>query len=199
MIIFLLLATLYSSTTFALAIDQKLQATILDVSNTKKTILINRGAEDKLALKDFAKISDTQTGLFARATLVKLAPHRSIWSIYKIYHEKLIFKGKQATFKIIAPVPLTSDKTRALKPKDEYIEPSSTSEDFIGTPKSPNQKRDNLLAPRNPHQLATYFDKLEKIHTSGKDPNEDWSNLDIPDEHPTRYDNIDFSELDKFL
>lgn len=98
----------------ALDIDEKLTFRILQTSDTKKTILINRGLEDGLVVGDHAKFFIT-TGVFARAVVIRATPARSVWSIYRIVRPNEIHADKIANLKISSPVKLTSDRTKSLQ------------------------------------------------------------------------------------
>ena len=56
---------LFSSTLFALEVDEKLTLRFLRASSSKKTILINRGLEDGFAEGDHAKFY-IDSGVIAR-------------------------------------------------------------------------------------------------------------------------------------
>lgn len=97
-----------STLVWALAIDEKLPLRILKTSETKKTVLINRGIEDGLVVGDHAKFFLT-TGVVARGVLVKASPSRSVWSMYRLVTEKDIQADKVMNLKISTPVKLTKD------------------------------------------------------------------------------------------
>ncbi len=116
--ILLLSAILGSSMTHALEIDEKLTLRFLKVSNSKKTILINRGAEDGLAVGDHAKFFIT-SGVIARGVVEKVSPSRSIWSLYRVVDPAEITDNKVLNLKIASPVKITEDPSKSLK--DEPI------------------------------------------------------------------------------
>ncbi len=101
------------STASALEIDEKLTLRILKTSNTKKTILINRGLEDGLVVGDHAKFFLT-TGVIARGVVVKASPTRSIWSFYRIIDPDSVVTEKVMNLKISTPLKLTEDSSKAL-------------------------------------------------------------------------------------
>ncbi len=110
-VIFLL--SLVSAPILALDIDSTFLARFLGFSNSKRTALINQGTEIGLKTGDHAKIS-LPGGMVARAMLVKLAPNRSVWSIYRFVDKgKLVLQGV-ATFKISSAVKLTTDESKHL-------------------------------------------------------------------------------------
>ncbi|MCY4524931.1 MAG: hypothetical protein OXB84_09335 [Halobacteriovoraceae bacterium] len=102
-----------------LEIDEKLTLRILDISDTKKTILINRGLEDGLVVGNHAKFYLT-TGVIARAVAVKASPARSIWTIYRVVDSKQMAKDKVMNLKISSAVKLTKDPTKSINP-DETV------------------------------------------------------------------------------
>ncbi|WP_417334980.1 hypothetical protein [Halobacteriovorax marinus] len=116
---FLAIFTLFilSINSIALEIDEKLTIRILGLSDTKKTLLTNRGIEDGLVVGDHAKFFLT-TGVIARAVVIKASPGRSIWSVYRIIDSDKITKDKVVNIKIASPVKLTEDPTRAIKSDD---------------------------------------------------------------------------------
>ena len=98
----------------ALEIDEKLTLRFLKVSNSKKTILINRGAEDGLAVGDHAKFFIT-SGVIARGVVEKVSPSRSIWSLYRVVEPTEVVDGKVLNLKISSPVKLTEDPSKSMK------------------------------------------------------------------------------------
>jgi hypothetical protein len=112
---FLIATIVFSATiTHALEMDEKLTLRFLKVSNSKKTILINRGAEDGLAVGDHAKFFIT-SGVIARGVVEKLSPSRSIWSLYRVVDPAEITDGKVLNLKIASPVKITEDPSKSLK------------------------------------------------------------------------------------
>lgn len=97
----------------ALDIDEKLTLRFLKVSNTKKTVLINRGAEDGLVVGDHAKFFIT-SGIVARGVVEKVSPSRSIWSLYRIVAPEEITDNKVLNLKIASPVKITNDPTKSM-------------------------------------------------------------------------------------
>lgn len=107
-------AFLWLSCAGALEIDEKLTLRILKTSNTKKTVLINRGLEDGLVVGDHAKFFLT-TGVIARGVVVKASPTRSIWSFYRIIDTDAVVPEKVLNLKISTPLKITEDASRALR------------------------------------------------------------------------------------
>jgi hypothetical protein len=104
---------------WALDLDEKLTMRFLRVSNSKKTVLVNRGTEDGLVVGDHAKFFITQ-GVIARGVVVKASPSRTIWSIYRIVDPNEVSEGKVLNLKISTPVKLTDDPSKSMK--DEGVE-----------------------------------------------------------------------------
>lgn len=98
---------------YALEIDEKLTGRILKVSQSKKTILINRGIEDGLAEGDHAKFY-LSVGVVARGVVVKSSPTRSVWSVYRLVNHDYIKEDQVVNLKIAAPVKITKDESRML-------------------------------------------------------------------------------------
>jgi len=99
---------------FGLEIDEKLTLRFLKVSNTKKTVLINRGSEDGLVVGDHAKFFITE-GVVARGVIEKVSPSRSIWSLYRIVAPDEILDNKVMNLKIATPVKITTDSSKSFK------------------------------------------------------------------------------------
>ncbi len=126
LLIILFNGILIGSNSYALEIDEKLTLRILKVSETKKTILINRGIEDGLNVGDHAKFFLT-TGVIARGVVVKVSPVRSVWSIYRLVSPENITQDRVLNLKISSAVKVTDDPTKALNtnPDDEEIDPAT--------------------------------------------------------------------------
>ena len=99
----------------SLELDEKLTFRILKLSQSKKTLLLNRGTDDGLEIDDHAKFYLTSTGVVARAVVKKLSPTRSVWSIYRLVNESEIDGGRALQLKIVSGVKLTKDSTRMFK------------------------------------------------------------------------------------
>ncbi len=100
--------------THALEVDEKLTLRFLKVSNSKKTVLINRGSEDGLVVGNHAKFFIT-SGVIARGVVEKVSPSRSIWSLYRVVDAAEITDGKVLNLKIATPVKITDDPSKSLK------------------------------------------------------------------------------------
>jgi hypothetical protein len=117
-VLLVILTFLSLNSVHALEIDEKLTLRFLKVSNSKKTVLINRGAEDGLAVGDHAKFFIT-SGVIARGLVEKFSPSRSIWSLYRVVEPTEITDGKVLNLKIASPVKITDDPSKSMK--DEPI------------------------------------------------------------------------------
>ena len=113
--IFYLTAITFSTSAISLEIDEKLTTRMIEVSSTKKTVLLNRGLEDGLTVGDHAKIFLT-SGVIARAVVIKASPGRSIWSIYRLISPEQVVVDKVVNLKITAPLDITNDPSRTLYP-----------------------------------------------------------------------------------
>lgn len=141
-ILLVLVSVIATTTVFALEIDEKLTLRFLKVSNSKKTILINRGGEDGLVAGDHAKFFIT-TGVIARGVVEKVSPSRSIWSLYRVVDPAEITDGKVLNLKIASPVKITADPTKSMK--EEEIPAGSDSMSM--TDESASVKSDSETAP----------------------------------------------------
>jgi len=108
-----LLAVLLSFNAFSLEMDEKLTLRIVNTSQTKKTIVINRGIEDGLVKGDHAKFF-VSSGVIARGVAIKLSPTRSVWSIYRVVNTEFLKEEQVMRLKITPPVKITKDESRML-------------------------------------------------------------------------------------
>jgi hypothetical protein len=113
----IVLSALLTEHAMGLAVDEKLPLRILKVSDSKKTMLINRGVEDGLIVGDHARFFLT-TGVVARGILIKLSPTRSVWSLYRLSVPEEVAVEKVMNLKITPPVKLTNDPTKMLAEED---------------------------------------------------------------------------------
>jgi len=120
-LLFVLVMLLLSSSLWALQIDEKLTVRILKVSQTQKTMLLNRGLEDGLVVNDHAKFYLT-SGVIARAVVIKASPARSIWSIYSLTDKEAIATDKVVKLKISSPMVITEDESKTLSAKDGKVD-----------------------------------------------------------------------------
>ena len=110
-----IVAIIFSTHTMSLEIDEKLTTRIMEVSSTKKTILLNRGLEDGLIVGDHAKMFLT-SGVIARAVVVKASPRRTVWSVYRLVSPDKIVVDKVVNIKITSPLNITDDPSRTIHP-----------------------------------------------------------------------------------
>lgn len=115
--IFLMLLMFVPQMTYALEVDEKLTVRILKTSDSRKTILINRGTEDGLVEGDHARFMVT-AGIVARGMIVRVSPTRSVWSIYRLVNADYIVNDSVMTLKITPPVKVTKDDTQSLIRED---------------------------------------------------------------------------------
>lgn len=116
--VLLLISILFSFSVQALELDEKLTLRILRVSDSKKTILINRGIEDGLAEGDHAKFFVT-SGVVARGTVVKVSPTRSVWSVYRLVSPEYIKEDTVLNLKIASAVKVTDDESKMISKEPE--------------------------------------------------------------------------------
>lgn len=110
-------ATLFSLGLHALEIDEKLTLRVLKTSDSRKTVLVNRGKEDGLVKGDHAKFY-LSVGVVARGVAIKISPTRSVWSLYRLVNADYIRPDQVMKLKITAPVQITKDESRALVEDD---------------------------------------------------------------------------------
>lgn len=115
--IFLIVAFFMSRSVFALEIDEKLTVRILRTSETRKTVMLNRGTEDGLVEGDHAKFITT-AGIVARGVVVRVSPARSVWSLYRLVNADFIVNDAVMTVKMTPPVKITKDETKTLVRED---------------------------------------------------------------------------------
>lgn len=120
-ILFFLLIIL-SCSAFALEVDEKLTVRILKTTDSRKTVMINRGTEDGLVEGDHARFIVT-AGIVARGVLVNVSPTRSIWSIYRLVNADFIVNDAVMTIKITPPVKITKDESQTLVEEDTPTRP----------------------------------------------------------------------------
>jgi hypothetical protein len=116
-VFYFLLMGLFINNAFGLDVDEKLTMRIVKVSQTRKTILINRGLEDGLVKGDHAKFFLT-VGVVARGVMIKGSPTRSVWSIYRLVNTDYLRNDQVMNLKITAPVKITKDESRMLVKDD---------------------------------------------------------------------------------
>jgi len=113
-----ILVLLFSVQAFALEMDEKLTVRVLKTSETRKTILVNRGTEDGLVEGEHAKFYVT-AGVVARAALVRISPTRSVWTVYRLVNADLIVNDAVMTLRITPAVKMTQDESKTLVTEDQ--------------------------------------------------------------------------------
>ena len=180
----LILLFLFSFSSSALELDAKFIARILGVSDSKKTVLLNKGQESGLKVGEHAKIS-LPTGMIARAVCVKISPSRSVWSVYRFFAKKKIIAQIAVTVKIASPVELTSDETRHLGvwaekygKKSERIPEEEMSKEEV------QKKTDLKLSFIKSDKVISQYDDVDYTNLDDRgepkelDPDIDWTGLD---------------------
>lgn len=119
---FLFIFLFISSALHALEVDEKLTVRVLKSTDTRKTLMLNRGSEDGLVEGDHARFIVT-AGVVARGVLVKVSPTRSIWSIYRLVNADFIVNDAVMTIKITPPVKITKDETQTIVAEDTPSRP----------------------------------------------------------------------------
>lgn len=116
-LLFVLILSTLSSSAWALEIDEKLTLRVVKTSESKKTILINRGIEDGIAKGDHAKFF-LSVGVVARAVVIRVSPTRSVWSVYRLVNAAQIKDDQVMKLKITPAVKVTKDESRMLVTDD---------------------------------------------------------------------------------
>jgi hypothetical protein len=111
------LLLVFSQAALALEVDEKLTVRVIKTSETRKTLMLNRGTEDGVVEGDHAKFIVT-AGIVARGVCVKVSPTRSVWSIYRLVNADFIVNDSVMSIKITPPVKVTKDETQALVRED---------------------------------------------------------------------------------
>jgi len=105
----------------ALEIDEKLTVRVIGVSNSRKTILVNRGAEDGLNIGDHAKFF-VSVGVVSRGVIIKSAPTRTVWSVYRLVNKEFIREEQVLKLKITPAVRITKDESKMLVKDDSRVQ-----------------------------------------------------------------------------
>jgi hypothetical protein len=137
---------LFPILSFGLEVDEKLTIRLLKISESKKTVMVNRGTEDGIVEGDHAKFIVT-AGIVARSVCVKVSPTRSVWSIYRLVNADFILNDSVMTLKITPPVKITKDETQAIVQEDT---PSNVSGDpaNLGIPLADGAQDLNLASEK---------------------------------------------------
>lgn len=129
----LLLLLLLPSLALALEVDEKLTVRIVKISESKKTVMLNRGTEDGLVEGDHAKFIVT-AGIVARGVVVKVSPTRSVWSIYRLVNADFIANDSVMSIKMTPAVKITKDESQALVQEDTPTKVASGDAATLGIP-----------------------------------------------------------------
>jgi hypothetical protein len=201
-LIIFIISTTISSVGYALEVGEKLTIRLLKVSDSKRTVLLNRGLEDGVVVGDHAKLFLT-TGVIARAIVVKASPSRSIWSIYRKVVPPRLVAGEVMNIMITDPAKITEDSSKSLSedielPKDVIVvdgandlpetlniqEQNQLDEISEVPPPSSVRKRDaygkNILLPRSNFsidQLWALYGMLYFSHLSSEVSSETTTNI----------------------
>ncbi len=124
---------LFATPAFGLEVDEKLTVRILRTSESRKTVMLNRGTEDGLVEGDHAKFVVT-AGIVARAVCVKVSPARSVWSVYRLVNADFILTDAVLSIKITPAVKITKDDSKALVQEDLPTTPASGDGAPVGIP-----------------------------------------------------------------
>ncbi|MEC7277515.1 MAG: hypothetical protein VXV96_14445 [Bdellovibrionota bacterium] len=181
--------------------DTKFVARILGASDSKRTILVNRGKEHGLGVDQHAKIS-LPTGIIARAVTVKLSPSRSVWSVYRFFDMEKIEPQRVATFKIASPVRLTSDESKALGSLAQKV--TKKTEEIPVDPKFEKEQKKTARSILKSQKVTSQFDNIDytlleeddQIITNQKlDPELDWTGLNGKKDRKNFDASLDYSQL----
>ena len=129
---------------FALEIDEKLTLRVLRTSDSRKTILVNRGSEDGVAKGDHAKFY-LSTGVVARGVAIKSSPTRSVWSMYRLVNADFIRADQVMKLKATPAVKVTKDESRSLVDDDMVLVPKDPRELGIPLAKGADDLKGNEL------------------------------------------------------
>ena len=153
----------------ALEIDEKLTLRIVGVSDTRKTILVNRGSEDGLAKGDHAKFY-LSLGVVARGVCIKLSPGRSVWSMYRLVNADYIKKDEVMKLKITAPVKITKDESRTLVADDTASRLNTSDPRDLGIPLADGANdlkelpQNNNMASKGLSETEIYSTNLNELN-----------------------------------
>lgn len=167
---------------WALELDDKFLATIMGVSETKKTIMINKGREHGVKKDLHAKFS-LPSGVIARGIAVRVSPSRSIWSLYRLWKKDKIEKQISVLLKISEPVKLTSDESRSLgklaEKVDKKVDKINIEQDEFKKKQKAIKKSMFVKEKRTSVYSEEDFSSLEEsMKPKSLDKGIDWSALD---------------------
>jgi hypothetical protein len=190
---------LFSLSAQALENDKRLVVRLLGLSSSKKTILINRGREEGIKIGDHAKFSNPVNGYFARGTVSRVSPTRSVWSLYRIIKPEALVENTVVTLKAASPVKLTRDESKALGILARSFEKidDPTAEDKG----EENQLKDHLIQAvvrdSSAFKGVDYTELFENSAPEQKDANVDWRGVDGELDEIKSYEGIEFNSLNE--
>ncbi len=197
---FLLFLILSSQNFAALDIDSKFTARLLGVSDSKKTLLVNRGSEHGLGMDQHAKLS-LPNGVVARAVVVRIAPSRSVWSVYRFYAKESLTAKTVYTFKISSAIELTTDESKGIGALADKIE---VKKEAIPVEPEKEKEQDQIRKSIiNSEKVVSQYDNVDysKLNESGleekpkDDEDIDWSALNGKKDAENFDDQLDYSGL----
>lgn len=173
-----LIFILLSQKTFGLGIERELIFQILSTSSSKRTALFNKGEEDGLKVGDQAKLYNKKGQPFAYAVVRKVSPGRSLWSVFKILTTVPMHKGNVAKLKIIPPVKLSEDSSKLI-----LGEPTVSSGKLEKIPVVKEKSKSKITKSRYLQNIPSNknYSSLNDLLPEKRDPNIDWSRLDLDD------------------
>ncbi|MFZ9001984.1 MAG: hypothetical protein ACO20H_11820 [Bacteriovoracaceae bacterium] len=154
-----LIILLLSFEVLGLSIDEKLTLRILKVSDTQKTVLINRGAEDGLMVGDHAKLYVTQ-GIVARGVVMKTSPSRSVWSLYSISDADKVRSQSVLSLKITEEYKVSLDSSKMLSKDDR---PTGV---MVTGDMDDEMKEDMIALKREAPSSGKYYQNLDTSEDS---------------------------------
>jgi len=167
----LLFMMIFNVSVYSLEIDEKLTMRIIGTSETRKTILVNRGSEDGLIKGDHAKFY-LSLGVVARGVCIKASPARSVWSMYRLVNADYIKKDEVMKLKITAPVKITKDESRTLVADDTASNLNTNDPRDLGIPLADgaNDIDKNQMSPK---QNTMNMSEAEIYSTNLRDKNKE--------------------------
>jgi len=189
----------FSLSAFGLENDKRLIIRLLGISSSKKTILINKGREEGIKIGDHAKFSNPVNGYFARGTVSRVSPTRSVWSLYRIIKPEALVENTVVTLKAASPVKLTRDESKALgilaRSFEKVDDPTAQEKG------EENQLKDHLIQSvvrdSSAFKGVDYNMLFENSAPDPKDSNVDWRGVDGELDEVKTYEGIDFNTLNE--
>ena len=190
---------LFTLSVQALGGDKRLVVRLLGISSSKKTILINKGREEGIKIGDHAKFSNPENGYFARGTVSRVSPTRSVWSLYRIIKPEALVENTVITLKTASEVKLTRDESKALGILANSFE--KVDDPTAEEKGEENQLKDHLIQSvvrdASAFKDQDYTELFENSAPDNKDPNVDWRGVDGELDQLETYEGIDFNSLNE--